>query len=505
MVELDLDVKKRSIAWLESEILTILIEIYEIANQAHQSFTFCLTNIRNRVLLSTEGKTDTLIVSDCILITNEESVKLDQSTQEIILESNSIKTKLKNYFYITNIYRKDRAFLLISIQNTLKQFDARRSRISRVIANSLNKSISWFRNIIVRVEKEEETSTLQKIVQYIDQRQPDPHNHHYTSIFLNKGFVGTSFAVGRIKEFEVFETTLREWEKGYRGSVLLTGSRFCGKTFFGEWAIARFFSTKKIIRITPGAEIHYGGRKLKSLFNLSEVLDFVKKYALKNRPYLWFDNIELWQDENNTLFQNLDALLKFVDLHSGKCFVLASMGKSSLSHFGNYLDFKHAFQATINLDTIESDEIYRAILIRHGATYRKILTTEREEITPREYKSLIKKIIKLSNNNIGEVFQWWSSSVKFLNEKEVELGPFEPYLFPLDLGEDQRLLLRQIVLFRKTDEYTLSRQFGAVFNQKYMYHLRRMLTNGMLIRLPEGSLEIRDCLANSVGNHIFEN
>ncbi|MBK8501727.1 MAG: hypothetical protein IPL46_05685 [Saprospiraceae bacterium] len=505
LVELDLDVRKRSVSWLESEILTLMIEIYEITNQAHQSFTFCLANIRNRALLFSEGRTDHLAASDCILIANEQAIKLTKSNKEIDALSNSIERKLTQSFYITNIYRKDHPYLPISIQNTLRKFHLGRSRMSRGISSRWSKTVNWFRNIIVRVEKEEETSTLQKIVRYIDQRQPDSKNHHYTSIFLNKGFVGTSFAVGRIKEFQILEATLKEWEKGYRGSVLLSGPRFCGKTFFGEWATSRFFPAKKIIRINPWADIYYGGRKLKSEYSLSEVLDFVKKYALKDRPYLWLDNIELWQDENNTLFQNLDTLLKFVDLHSDKCFFLVSIGSGGLKHFSNQLDFKRTFQATINLDTIDSDEIYKAILIRHGATYRKILTSDGDEITSHEYKSMINKIIKLSNNNIGEVFQWWSSSVKYLNEKEVEVSPFEPYLFPLELSEEQRLLLRQIALFRKTDEYMLSRQFGMAFNQKYVFHLRRMLTNGMLSRLPEGSLEMKDCFANIVGNHIFEN
>jgi hypothetical protein len=174
-------------------------------------------------------------------------------------------------------------------------------------------------------------------------------------------------------------------------------------------------------------------------------------------------------------------------------------------HFSNQLEFKRTFQATINLDHIEADEIYKALLIRHGATYRKILTVDGDEITSHEFKSMIKKIIQVSDHNIGEVFQWWSSSVKYLNEKEVEVRSFEPYLFPLELSEEQKLLLRQILLFRKTDEYMLSRQFGIAFNQKYVFHLRRMLTNGMLSRLPEGSLEMRDCFANITGNHVFEN
>ena len=102
------------------------------------------------------------------------------------------------------------------------------------------------------MEQEESLSFSEKIVRYIEHRKAPIDNKQYWSIFLTKGYIGESFAVGRQEELRRIKKVINNWRLGYRGSVLLHGQRFSGKTLTGEWIANRFFDDS-FVRLQPNA------------------------------------------------------------------------------------------------------------------------------------------------------------------------------------------------------------------------------------------------------------
>lgn len=496
----DLDLLRRVMQWLEGEALPLLYEIWELAEAGFNEARMAFSNIRNRVLIvdtkepfQAAGLVQPLVRNRIFLRDS-----LGKSADLIVL----IDERMETQFRLSNIYDTAHPFLPVSMQSAVRQLGARPTRTFDRIQAWFSARLAFLQGLLRRVEQEEQLSFSEKVARYIETRQPDTTNPHYVPIFMTRGFVGASFAVGRRAEMEHLENLVRQWEAGFRGAAILSGDRFSGKTFLGEWAASRFFPGK-IIRLSPGAEIVLKGRKSPATYNLGEALDFLKKHGLNDRPLLWIDDLELWQDTTHTLFDNARALLRFNDQSANRCFVLVSMNRWVHRQLQAQLDIDRGFQATINLGEMTREEIARAILIRHGATHKKLVQKEGSELTPGQYSTLVKQIWRMAAGNIGEALQWWAASVICLEEDQVICNLPEEYTFPEMPDTDTALLLEEILLQKRTDEYHLRKQFGPAFQERYVDVVRRLLAMGLLSRLPDGDLEVRDCVANAVAGRIL--
>lgn len=497
----ELNLKRQVTLWLEGEVLPLFYEVWEQTETMHNSAKMSLSNMKNRAALmpvNTEENFDASVLGQPLF---QYEGTLQRARQEIADLSEQIKAKVSEDFKLSNIYDISRPFLPLSMQRTVLQLEAKRGWL-------IDQLTKWFSGILPKLsriwynlEEEENLGISEKTIRYLEHRQPDPDSHHYTSIFLTKGFVGASFATGREATMARFGNIVRNWENGYRGAVLLTGRRFCGKSFFGEWAATRFFPGN-IIRLTAKQDINYKGRKLTGGTNLEEALDFVKKYTLNDRPLVWIDDLELWQDTENTLVDNVDALLHFNDHYATRCFVLASTNRWIHRHLDALLRIDRGFQTTLHFDTMPLQEIAKAILIRHGATHKSLVTADGKELSARQVQKHIIQVAKAAHGNIGEALQWWSASVHPAGEDAVTINFSDRYGLPSNFSQDMSLLLYEILLQKRTDEYRLRKQFGQAFNKRYADLTRRLLGTGLLTRLPDGSLEITENAVNAVAGRI---
>lgn len=500
----DLDLKKRTVQWLEGEILPTLYKIWEQTEAMHNSVKMSLSNMRNRAVLLPSGigeKFDATLLSHPLLQTIK---SLQTIENELVALSENIKAKMAENFRLSNIYETSRPFLPLSLQHTVRQIEATRGWLLDQIAKWGSTRLALLHRLWYNLEKEESMGFSEKTARFIEHRQPDPANHHYTSIFLTKGFVGASFATGRQDQMSHFDNLVRQWEKGFRGAALLTGRRFCGKSFFGEWAATRHFPNN-IIRLAARQETNFKGRKCPGTTNLAEVLDFVKKYALHDRPLLWLDDLELWQDADHSLFDNTAALLHFNDHHATRCFVMASINRWSHQHLQALLDIDRGFQATLKFDTMPVQNIAKAILIRHGATHKKLVSKDGIELFPGQVQRLVRRVEKAAHGNIGEALQSWAAAAHIADDDSVTIDFQDKYSLPSNFSPDMSLLLTEVLTQKRTDEYRLRKQFGQSFNDRYADLVRRLLGTGLLNRLPDGSLEINEDIVNALAGRLLKN
>lgn len=492
----EMDLKRKAGQWLESEAMPLLYEIRELAAETQNGFKMVLSNVQNRLQLLPKGEPiDTAEYTQPFLAHRDRLKSIGNEMQVLV---NTLQERLDKNFNLSNSYDSQHPFLPVSMQLSVGQLDRTRGRILGQFGALALQAKAWFDRIIRQVEQEESLGFAEKTVRYLEHRKPQPEATAYTSIFLTKGFVGSSFATGRAAEMTHLSQLFRHWEQGYRGAALLTGRRLCGKTFVGEWAASSHFPGNTI-RITAGQEVVIDGRKLPATTDLAAALDFVKKHALLNRPLLWLDDLELWQDAHHNFFDNMEALVGFIDRYATRCFVLAATNHLAFRHIQSLLGMDKAFQTTIHLNTMQQDDIAHALLIRHGATHKKLVSKENgEPIAVSAFRSLANKVGRAAHGNIGEALQWWTSSVRMNEDDTVFLDFNDKYSLPQNPDADTNLLLGEIIWQKRTDEYRLRRQFGPAFGDHYVHLLRRLLGMGVVRRRAGGGLEVEEAAVNGL-------
>ncbi len=509
MIELkDLTFKRSTKQWLDAEILPLLYEVWELTENTHNGLKMALINIKNRAILldadEKEGKkvdVDKVTICQPLNTFYKNSV---QAAENLVDLRKEIHHRLAHIFNVSAIYEPDRAFLPVPIQEaTLNQFREGQNRLQNRIGNWVNGQWKKFQNLRANVAKEDALSDAEKIVRLIQSRMGEESNSNYASIFLTKGFIGESFAVGRQRELAHAKNLIDNWKAGFRGAAVITGERFSGKTILGELIATQFFNNNTI-RLTPNTLIKLNGRRMTTGFDLEPALAFIKKYTTaKEPPLIWIDDLELWWDKDLPLSQNVRTLRKFIDGNANRLFLLVSMSNWLNTHLNLFHETSKVFQAEINVDKMSIEEIREAIMIRHGATHKKLINADGEPLSANEFRKLIDKVYRISDGNIGEALNRWSCATVRVDEEKVQHIGGINFGLPDFLNPDVAILLSAIMIEKRTNEYRLRRIFGPAFTDKYAPILQRLLGIGLLRRQLDGWLEINEVLVNELG-HLLE-
>ena len=499
----ELNFRKVTRQWLESEILPLLYEIWEQTLHLKNGLRMSLVNIRNRAVLlnseSEEGQRPDFERADLTQPLQLFERRISGADQSISELRATLQTRMESEFHLAAVFTPNANYLPVPLQSTINQFRDNQSRIFQRGRRFYLQQVARLQRFRRQVEAEEALSISERIVRYVESRTEDPDASHYTSIFSTKGYIGESFWVGRREELRHVEQLVKQWNMGYRGSLALTGQRLSGKSLFGELVAQQLFAERSV-RLKPNSTLTVAGRRLKVEYNLRAALDFVRKYTLNQPTLLWIDDLECWRDPAVPLSSNVRALAKSMDSYAaGELFFMVSMSNWLFQRLQRAHDLNKVFQSEINLDRMAYNEIREAILIRHGATHQQLVQKDGAEVSPPQFNRLVKRIYKNSEGNIGEALIRWSAGIRQVAEERVRYQPPTEYNLPDFINSDNGLLLSAIMLSRRTTEYRLRKQFGPAFNTKYLGILQRLLSVGLLRRQLDGWLQVNDVVANDLG------
>ncbi|MEO1258948.1 MAG: hypothetical protein AAFZ15_09115 [Bacteroidota bacterium] len=504
----EINFQRNTRQWLESEIMPLFYEVWELTDSVSYGIKMSVVNIRNRVIIVTSENQEAAATSQ---LKNEICQPLHAFLERLNIIFNNllelektIDKRLSEYFYVSNIYDLKKEFLPVPLEFTINQFGLGGNRLVSSLKKWINRVTGRVEEIKSSVAQEEMLSTPEKIVRYIQSRKGDALNNNYASIFLTKGYLGESFWVGREQEINHVKNIIDQWRLGYRGAVVLCGTRFCGKTLFGELVANRFFH-ENTIRIFTNNTLKIKGRKIEVRYDLGKALDFVRKNTLNERPLIWIDNLEQWSGDQNSLHRNTRQLKKFVDNYSGQAFIMVSMSNWLKNHLDRVLDFGKIVQTEIQLNRMSGEEIKQAIMIRHGATHKTLVDQEGNEVPPQIFAKYISKIYQAENGNIGDVLNQWAFSTQKMEGEKVTHKNRDIYFLPDFLNPDIAILLSTVMMEKRTNEYRLRKIFGPAFQRKYSSMVKRLIGTGLLSRNVDGSLEITDIAVNDVGRLLERN
>jgi hypothetical protein len=488
--------------WLDSEIVPLIYEIWELTELNANGMKMALLNMRNRALLlaseAKEGRSGEFDRRDLTQPLQTFIRRSAGTVEEITKLQRLINMRLSRDFNLKHLYSDQDNFLPVPLQSTINKLRVNQSAVVVSVRNWIQAQTRLFRNFQRTVELEESLSVSEKVVRYLQSRNWETTNTHYNSIFLTKGYIGESFWVGRQDELSHMEKLIRDWQSGFRGAVLLSGQRLSGKSLMGELIANRFF-LQNTIRLQPQTVISVESRKMTTTYDLEEALSFIRKYTLNKPCLVWIDDLELWRDPAVPLGKNVTALRRYIDDYGNQLFFLISMGNSLRHHLDHFYDITKVFQAEINLDRMSQQEIREAIMIRHGATHKELFDAKGREMTPQQFQQATAKVYKAAHGNIGEALNIWAFSTEAINEDNVLHQMHTLYELPDFITPDNAILLSSIMLARKINEYRLRKLFGPVFSDKYRGVLQRLISVGLLRRNTDGWLEITESASNDLG------
>lgn len=494
----NISLRDRVSQWVRSEIFPYIFEIRELTENLMQDGRLTLLNLRNWVLLMAEKKEEDAVPLEMPSFFSIVEQKVAQGQKEIEGWAEIVDLRMKKHFQLSGLLSDQVSFLAVEGQTGIHHLKINRYKSLTWLQEKWRAVVKGYRDFFKMLEREESLTSSEKIVRFLRERQGDPENQAYSSIFRTRGFVSPSFAVGQEGHLTHVNQIVRDWEAGFRGSLLITGKRFAGKTHFAEFVALHLFN-RNSYRLSPDSPITVSGRKFVTTCQLGPALEEVNRSLQGKRAMLLIDDIEGWWDPQITVQENLADLMKFMAQHGQKIFVVVTMGNSMRAHLEKILDLDQAFQGEVNLDDTTYQQVHEAIIIRHGATHSKLVDGNGEELSPQAFRKLTKSIYQASGGNIGEALNLWSAYIHHRDQESVVTKYQRGHELPDFLDFDSGILLGTILMQRQTNEFRLRKTFGPSFQRKYLPIVRRMIGTGILARDLGGGLELDPVVVNKVG------
>jgi len=496
--ELNLRSKVRS--WLESELISEVHSFFAIQKGITNNIHLNTISIKNLLLIEEEEEEEDqkIINKETIIQILTNFIKsLDRSSKQAREMRAAAVSKIREDYNLYKVYKPD--FLAQSLQYTINQYrDSTRWGEFRIW---LNKQGAKLMQLQRNAWLNDALSISERIVRVVNNRTPDKNNSHYYNMFLTKGWIGDSFTIGRESELSRVATIIDNWKLGFRGAIMLTGTRFSGKTLFGELIQDRFFR-HTTIQLAPNTRCIIPGKNQR-YFDLSTDLNAALKNIIpfcKREQYMvWIDDLENWQSDEISLAENISKLLNFVDTYSTRLFFVVSTSNWMKAQLSTAFSIDKVFQSTINIGSMSTENIRDAILVRHSATHTVLYDADEEEVSPAQLTRSINRICQVSEGNIGESLQRWAYTVTKIGEENIRLPKKVFYKIPPFLSTESALLLQSIIMNRKSSEKQLRKLFGPAYKQTYKPVVKRMLHLGILKEEQGKVIMINRFLTNEIG------
>ncbi|MGB5435153.1 MAG: AAA family ATPase [Maribacter sp.] len=485
-IELDKATQK----WLDYTPLPYLIELFENRLHTLSYYRLSLLNLQNSLqLVKTTGSLETLPNQLEGQRNIGDTLKSHIAKQEKVIKE--IQGIMDADFLATNIYHQE-DFLEVSLQSSLAQLTSQRVSLFDGFRKKLRKFFSRVGSKYEQNVLDNSAQKLERSMRCIEHRMFKEVNAHYDTLFLNKNFVGDLFLVAREEAEATLLRAITKWRSGAFKSILVLGNPLSGKSTFIE-KMAKDHFGKHILFLNVDSDIVVEGRKFKTSKDLAEALNHVKKNIYNTRPVVIIDDIELWRDKEHTLIENVQAAIRFIESESEHVFVIIATSQMMKNHLDKRSSFSNTFSTLIDIEQATFQTIYKAILLRNGASHRTLIDNDGNPLTDKQIEQSIQKLCRTFNYNLGEVLQAWTYGTKMTTDNKVIFkdwnSTFEDFFTTSEV-----IILKYLVLYSYVNEIILKEFMGKRFDKSYRSGLRRLINTKVLLREENGNLKINSVL-----------
>lgn len=489
-----IDLNKTAKKWFDFEILPSLIDLWENKNNMISHFKHSLLNLKSSLIVEKNNKSLDVLSSQLQTLQNVHST-LSENSSKINEMKTEIHSKFNEEFRFTNIFSKD-DFLEVSLQSSLNQFASGQTNVFTGLKNKLSSRFSYFNSKYEKSKLFSKKNDVEDAIETINYRMFKEDNAHYDTLFLNKNFIGDLFLLPRQDQEDMIVRSIEQWKNGFNKSVLITGGSLSGKTTFVEYIGEKYFG-KNLIHLQPDSIITFGGRKFNTTKDLAEVLQNIKKGFSNAKPLVIIENLELWRDSETTLLDNTRGLLSFIASESDNAFILVTTSKQMQIHLDKRVRFSETFSSNIDVNKSSFEEIYKAIILRHGASHKILVSKDKQPLSNKHIEQNILKLSRRLNYNIGEVLQAWTFGTTMIEDNQVIYENRDSDIVDF-FNTEEHIILKYVFLYKKISEIELKNFVGSVYENGYKSSLKRLVNLKILVRDTEGQLTLNPVLVMDI-------
>ncbi len=507
----DIQLERQTGQWLSAEVMPDMFAAGKALERISADFGRTLIDVRSRISLAKDFSAS--ILNDAeerqVVVELPTIEKLQKPLEnylrrlakvrgEVMAAGTVVLAKVEDELRLSRVYEPEASFLEVS-------FEAGMSQVRRTQDALFNRFTAWVveqrdsvRRLRHRVVEEETLSEGERIVRVLRTRRYDPHNTAYTSVVATRGFIGEAFHAGREIEIERAQAAIEAAREGFRGSIVITGQRYSGKTHFAELLAGRYFE-QKTVRLRAGQAFEVAGRTMPGTHDLGEALAFVRKHSVGKRLLILIDDLELWANATVSLTANARALREAMDDLSGRLFFIITMGNWTFDRLEQGIELSTSVQLEINLDTMHIDAFRRTVLMRHVATHHVFVDQDGNEVSERGLRDHAEAMYRAAKGNVGDGLRRWAQSVRRADVATVQRLNKPQYQLPNFIDAETGVVLAAVKRRRYVNEYELRKLFGPAFDLQYRSVVQRLTRLQVLMRHRTGSLTINPVISNEIG------
>lgn len=489
-----IDFNKTVHKWFDFEALPFLIDLWDHKGNMESYVKHSLLNLKSSLLIAKNNKDLETMPSQLQTLQNVHNTIATNGSklQEIITE---IEEKFKLHFLFTKIYTDD-VFLEVSLQSSLSNFASGQSNFITKIKNTLGKKFLKINNKYEHTALFNTQSKVEQTMQCINYRMFKEVNLHYDTLFLNKNFIGDLFLLPRLTQESAITKSIAQWHNGFNNAILVTGDTLSGKSTFVEYIGQKHFQ-KNAIYLERDTTITHGGRKFTTTKNLKEALQSVKKGLTSSKSLLVIDDLELWRDDSISLLENTRALLSFIAAQSDDVLVIVTISKQMVSHIDRRLRFTGSFNTTVDVNKASIEEIYKAVLIRHGASHKELVSVKGELLTNKQIEQYVFKLARKLDYNIGDILQSWAYGTTIIDNNQVVYEDKDTGVKDF-FNAEEVVILKYALLYKSISEKELKAFTGSSYESGYNQGLKRLINTKILLRQDNGKLKLNSLVAMDI-------
>ncbi|GJM28033.1 MAG: hypothetical protein DHS20C17_06680 [Cyclobacteriaceae bacterium] len=493
LVKRKVELGKVTSKWLEYVLLPLLIDLWESKESLESYLDHNLINLKSGLMLANNNQSLDSIKSQIKFLQNV-ATNVEENIEKQREATKRIEELANESLIATRIYQEE-DFLEVSLQSSFAQYTTVKNTLLVRLKKKLN---NLFIDLGSKYEEANLFNSQKKLetsIECIGYRMFKESNTSYDSLFRNKIFIGDLFLVVREEEEGMLTQSLKLWEAGFNQSALLVGNHLSGKTTFIEYIAKKHFG-RQVIKLEVASTFSVEGRKFQTNYNLGEALKFIKNNLYQSKPLIIIDDIEIWRSEEHSLLDNVRAVIKYIESESDNAYVMVSISKPMQDHLDNRLSLSNSFSTVIYLNKSTSEEILEAVLLRHGASHKNLITPDQQTLSPKQIERKVKELCRFLNHNMGKVLQAWTYSSTVVDDQNV-LFEEKDYTFRDFFTNEEIIVLKYVALYKHINEIDLKNFLGSK-NEAYLSGLKRLVNTKVLLRGEDGELRLNTVIYHDV-------
>ncbi len=276
---------------------------------------------------------------------------------------------------------------------------------------------------------------------------------YYRQLYLNSQSNLFEFWGGRKSELERAERSIRRFNEGYQGGIMITGDRRSGKTFFVQKIIHDFLDESKVYYVIPPVEGNPDKKMFRKIlsdtFESEEHTDVILA-KLPEKSVIVFDNLEFFFERSINGLEAIDELVRLISKFGNRHLFIVTMNGFTYEVLSKVRNVENYFLNIIRLKPLNAEELQEAVMIRHNSGSYKLRFADKKNPIPGnwDYAKLFSRYFTLTNGNVGDMMYSWIVNVEDVKDNYILINhPKHPDIQNFEMMETGwYVILVQMVL-----------------------------------------------------------